>query len=46
MELPKEIRYVDYKTEQFGDYPFIQSTEQSGRKWTQVGRVDEGLEGQ
>lgn len=46
MEQPKEIRYVDYLTEQYGDYPFIQSTFQSGRKWTPLGSVDHTLEGQ
>jgi hypothetical protein len=40
MEEPKEIRFVDYKTEQFGDYPFIQSTFQSGRIWTPLKTVD------
>jgi aspartyl-tRNA synthetase len=37
---------VDYKTEQFGDYPFIQSTFQSGRKWLPLAEVNEKLEGQ
>lgn len=42
----KELRVVDYKTEQFGDYPFIQSSFQSGRKWLPVADVDQQLEGQ
>lgn len=46
MEPPKEIRFIDYKTEQFGDYPFIQSTYQSGRKWRALADVDHTLEGQ
>ena len=39
----KELRIVDYKTEQYGDYPFIQSTFQSGRKWTPIAEVDQKL---
>lgn len=42
----KELRIVDYKTEQYGDYPFIQSTFQSGRKWLPLANVDQTLEGQ
>jgi aspartyl-tRNA synthetase len=42
----KEIRVVDYTKDTYGDYPFIQSVFQSGRKWTPVSRVDESLIGQ
>lgn len=46
MEAPKEIKFIDYKTDQYGDYPFIRSTFQSGRKWTALAKIDEALEGQ
>jgi aspartyl-tRNA synthetase len=46
MEAQKEIRVVDYKTEQYGDYPFIQSEFQSGRKWVPLKDVTETFVGQ
>lgn len=45
MEAPKEIKYVDFTKEQFGDYPLIKSTYRSERKWTSLSKVDETLEG-
>ena len=46
MEAPKEIKYVDYNTATYGDYPLIRSTFRSGRKWTPLPEIDEKLEGQ
>jgi hypothetical protein len=46
MEPIKDIKIADYNVDQYGDYPFIQSTFQSGRKWIPLNRVDETLEGQ
>lgn len=46
MDAPKEIKFIDYKTDQYGDYPFIRSTFQSGRKWTSLAQIDDALEGQ
>lgn len=46
MEANKEIKYVDFNKEAFGDYPLIKSTFRSERKWTAVSQVDEALEGQ
>ncbi len=43
MEPIKEIKIADYTVDQYGDYPFIQSTFQSGRKWIPLNRVDEAL---
>ena len=34
MEPVKEIKVADYNKDQYGDYPFIRSAWQSGRKWT------------
>lgn len=31
-----EVIYINYETDQFGDYPMIQSTYRSGRNWTHV----------
>lgn len=36
----KEIRVVDFTKEIYGDYPFIQSAFQTGRKWVPLSRVD------
>lgn len=46
MEPQKEIKTIDYTKDQFGDYPFIKSAFQSGRKWTTLSQVNEALEGQ
>lgn len=45
MEPVKEIKTIDYTTDQFGDYPFIKSTFRSDRKWTDVKNINEDLEG-
>ena len=45
MEPEKEIKIIDYKTDTYGDYPFIKSTFRSERVWTPVGKVDADLEG-
>jgi aspartyl-tRNA synthetase len=42
---PETIKTIDWKTDTFGDYPFIKSTFQSGRVWTAVKDVNEALEG-
>lgn len=31
-----EIVYINYETDQFGDYPMVQSTYRSARVWTHV----------
>lgn len=46
MEPHKEIRFVDFNKESYGDYPLIRSTYRSLRKWTEVSAVELGLEGQ
>ena len=43
MELNKDIKVIDYTTDQFGDYPFIRSTFQSGRKWIPLPQVDDSF---
>lgn len=43
MEINKEIKVIDYTVDQFGDYPFIRSTFQSGRKWIGLPQVDESF---
>jgi len=40
MEANKDIKVVDYKVDQYGDYPFINSTFRSGRKWTPLFEVN------
>ena len=46
MEPAKDIQIIDYKTDQYGDYPFIRSSFQSGRKWIPIAHVDDAFEGQ
>ena len=46
MEANKEIKVIDYKTDQFGDYPFIRSSFRSHRVWTDLPKITEELEGQ
>jgi aspartyl-tRNA synthetase len=45
MEHPKDIKVIDWKTDTFGDYPFIKSTFRSDRVWTAIKDVDETNEG-
>lgn len=45
MEPHKDIKVIDWKTDTFGDYPFIKSTFKSDRVWTAVKDVNETLEG-
>jgi len=45
MENNKDIKIVDYKVDQYGDYPFINSTFRSDRKWTALSEVNENLVG-
>lgn len=46
MEAHKEIRFVDFNKETYGDYPLIKSTYRSNRVWTSLPKIDETLEGQ
>jgi hypothetical protein len=36
MEQHDGPKIIDYKVDQYGDYPFLKSLFQSGRKWTEV----------
>ena len=36
MEAVEGIKIIDYKVDQYGDYPFIKSTFISNRKWTDI----------
>lgn len=45
MKPEHEIKTIDWKTDTFGDYPFIKSTFRSDRVWTAVKDVNETLEG-
>lgn len=45
MEPHKDIKVIDWKTDVYGDYPFIKSTFRSDRVWTAVKDVNETLEG-
>ena len=40
------IKVVDYKVDQYGDYPFIKSSFRSDRKWHSLSQVNETLENQ
>lgn len=40
MEQPKEIIYINWKTDQYGDYPFIKSTFRSDRVWIPVQNIN------
>ena len=46
MEINKKTKVIDYTTDKFGDYPFIRSTFQSGRKWISLPQVNESFLGQ
>lgn len=39
------IKVIDWKTDTYGDYPFIKSTFRSDRVWTAIKDVNEELEG-
>jgi aspartyl-tRNA synthetase len=45
MEHQKDIKVIDWKTDTFGDYPFIKSTFRSDRVWTAIKDVNETNEG-
>ena len=45
MEPHKDIKTIDWKTDVYGDYPFIKSTFKSERVWTAVKDVNETFEG-
>ena len=38
------IKIIDWKTDTYGDYPFIKSTFRSDRVWTPIKDVNEDLE--
>lgn len=40
MEPEKELKIIDWKTDTYGDYPFIKSTFRSERVWTEVKKVN------
>jgi hypothetical protein len=40
MEQNEGIKIIDYKVDQFGDYPFLKSLFRSHRKWTAIKEVD------
>lgn len=46
MEAQKEIKYIDWEKDQWGDYPLIRSIYRSGRAWASLPAIDESLEGQ
>ena len=46
MEPQKDIKYIDWKTDVYGDYPIIKSTFRSERVWTAIKDVDETKDGQ
>jgi aspartyl-tRNA synthetase len=45
MQPEQQIKLIDWKTDVYGDYPFIKSTFRSERVWTAVKDVNETLEG-
>jgi hypothetical protein len=46
MEQNDALRVIDYKVDQYGDYPFLKSIFISGRKWTELRDLDEKLKDQ
>lgn len=36
MEQNEAIKIIDYKVDQYGDYPFLKSIFISGRQWTEI----------
>lgn len=46
MQPENHIKVIDWKTDTFGDYPFIKSTFRSNRVWTPIKNIDQTLEGQ
>ena len=45
MQPEHQIKLIDWKTDVYGDYPFIKSTFRSERVWTPIKDVNETLEG-
>lgn len=45
MQPENPIKTIDWKTDTFGDYPFIKSTFRSDRVWTPVKDINGTLEG-
>lgn len=46
MEPQKDIKFIDWKTDLYGDYPMIKSTFRSDRAWTAIKDIDETKDGQ
>lgn len=46
MEQIEGIKIIDYKVDQYGDYPFIKSVFRSDRKWTGVAQLNDTLKDQ
>lgn len=45
MQPQNAIKFINWETDTFGDYPFIKSTFRSGRVWTAVKDINDTLEG-
>lgn len=45
MQPENAIKFINWETDTFGDYPFIKSTFRSGRVWTAVKDINDTLEG-
>lgn len=43
MQPENVVKYIDWKTDVYGDYPLIKSTFRSERVWTAVKNVNESL---
>lgn len=46
MEQNEGLKIIDYKVDQYGDYPFLKSVFISGRKWTEVHQLNDTLKDQ
>lgn len=40
IEEQKQVKKIDWKTDTYGDYPFIKSTFRSNRVWTEMQNVN------
>lgn len=46
MEQIENIKVIDYKVDQYGDYPFLKSIFISGRQWTEIKNLNDTLKDQ
>jgi hypothetical protein len=46
MEANEAIKIIDYKVDQYGDYPFLKSIFISNRKWTEIKDLNDNLKDQ